>query len=236
MEGAVGGSGAFSRVCGGADLRALYKHVPVPTRPGINAKNEPYAKRIYLDGMVLLRDGFGFSLEGLGYGERGHAHGNSFLYGPGKDLDAAGLLAHGYATIYVAYHTNGGEKVFAYYADEKINKGQIQAIGLQAPLLTEAQYQALMALLAANPGVGLQEMLLKLHLYDFQQTLNNFNLDLMLDIIPLQAAFGITANLLSGDVSINNNMQQWWLNYEFSTLPTLPKDQPNLFFEALHYH
>jgi hypothetical protein len=47
--------------------------------------------------------------------------------------DAAGRLVHGYATIYVAYHTNGGEKVFAYYADEKINKRQIQVIRLQAP-------------------------------------------------------------------------------------------------------
>jgi hypothetical protein len=148
--------------------------------------------------------------------------------------DVARLLVHGYATIYVAYHTNGGEKVFAYYADEKINKGQIQVIGLQAPLLTEAQYQALMALLAANPGVGLQALLLNLHISEFQQALNEFHL-ISAEWGALQSAFGIKINSFTNIADINQDMRQWWENYMFSDIPTLPLDRPNLFYLALHF-
>jgi hypothetical protein len=133
----------------------------------------------------------------------------------------------------VAYHTNGGEKVFAYYADEKINKGQIQVIGLQAPLLTEAQYQAVMALLAANPGVGLQEMLLNLHKNRFQSHLQGFDLTRE-QVGLLQSSFGISVDSL-GNGLVSSIMSTWWVNYEFSVLPTLPLDRPNLFYQALNY-
>lgn len=174
------------------------------------------------------------SLEGLGYGERGYAHGHSFLYGPGKDLDAAGLLRHGYATVYVAYHPrSGGEKIHQYYATEGRATGEIAVIGVRAPLLTESQYQSLMTLLAANPGVGLQELLLNLHKNRFQSRLQGFALTRE-QVALLQSSFGISVDSL-GNGFIASIMSTWWANYEFSVLPTLPLDRPNLFYQALNY-
>ena len=207
----------------------------LPTRALANGKLKKISVDLVLAFAETGPDGTrvrGFTVEGLGFGREAKFW--KKLYGSVKDADAAALLGQGYATVYVAWGDNGkSTAVHDFYATEGPATGEIAVIGVRAPLLTEAQYQTLLALLAANPGVGLQELLLNLHKNRFQSRLQGFALTRE-EVALLQSSFGISVDSL-GNGLIASIMSTWWANYEFSVLPTLPLDRPNLFYQALNY-